>query len=222
MRASLLAAFALVAAGCGASPPVPARAVPVPAAAPPGPGSVATKKVLFFGDSLTAGKGVAAAEAFPAVVGRLLAARGIPIEVVNAGVSGDTTAGGRRRLAWSLKAAPDFAFVALGGNDGLRGVSPAVTERNLAAILERLAAAGVPAAIAGMKLPRSLGAAHRAAFEALYPRLETRFGVPRLAFLLEGVALDPALNLRDRVHPNPAGHRVIAAAVADFLAPLLR
>lgn len=195
--------------------------VPLLLLAAAAPARPAGPKVLFLGDSLTAGKGVARHEAFPAQVGELLAARGTPIEVANAGVSGDTTAGGLRRVAWALKAKPALALVALGANDGLRGVAPALTEANLDGILAALAEAGVPAALAGMQLPTNMGAEYREAFAALFPRVAARHDVPLLPFLLEGVAMDPALNQADRIHPNPAGHARIAARVADFLAPLL-
>jgi acyl-CoA thioesterase-1 len=183
--------------------------------------AAAPTRVLFLGDSLTAGKGVSRAQAFPALVGELLADAGMSIAVLNSGVSGDTTAGGRRRVKWALKGKPDLVFLALGANDGLRGVKPAVTEANLDAILEAFAAAGVPAVIAGMHMPTNMGEEYRQAYSAIFPRVAERHGIPLLPFLLEGVALQPELNQADRIHPNPAGHRRIAETVAGFLAPHL-
>lgn len=181
----------------------------------------AAPRVLFLGDSLTAGRGVARHQAFPAQVAELLAAQGKPIEVLNSGVSGDTTAGGRRRVKWALKGEPELVFLALGANDGLRGVAPEVTEANLDAILEAFEEAGVPVVMAGMRSPTNMGEQFGQAFAAVFPRVAARHRVPLLPFLLEGVAMQPELNQADRIHPNPEGHRRIAGAVAEFLAPHL-
>ena len=124
-------------------------------------------------------------------------------------------------MKWALKGRPDLVLVALGANDGLRGVSPAVTEANLDAILTAFAEAGVPALLAGMRLPTNMGEEFREAFEEIFPRVAARHEVPLLPFLLEGVAMQPELNQADRIHPNPAGHRRIAETVAPFLAPHL-
>lgn len=183
--------------------------------------AAAGTRVLFFGDSLTAGKGVGREAAFPARVGETLAEAGTPIEVLNSGKSGDTTSGGRRRVKWALKGKPDLVFLALGANDGLRGVKPAVTEANLDAMVEAFREAGVPVLLAGMHMPTNMGEDFREAFAAVFPRVAERHGVPLLPFLLEGVAMQPELNQADGIHPNAAGHRHIAETVAAFLAPHL-
>lgn len=177
--------------------------------------------VVFLGDSLTAGYGLAADKAYPAHVERLLAERGLPIAMLNAGVSGDTTAGGLARLDWLLRQEPAIVVVGLGANDGLRALSPAATEANLRAILERVQAAGAHAVLAGMRVPPNYGPDYVRDFEAVYPRLAAEHDVVFIPFLLAGVAADPALNLRDGIHPNAAGQRVVARTVADALAPLV-
>jgi acyl-CoA thioesterase-1 len=181
--------------------------------------------VLAFGDSLTAGLGVAPDEAWPALVERRLRREGLAYRVVNAGVSGDTTAGARRRVDWvlrSLPAPPRVVVVALGANDGLRGQPVEAVRENLVAIVERFEAAGARVVLAGMRLPPNYGAAYTRAFAAVYGEVARRTGVPLMPFLLDGVGGDAALNQADGIHPNAAGHRVIADRVWPHLAPLLR
>lgn len=189
-------------------------------AAPPADG--AGIRLAILGDSLTAGYGLAAADAFPVRLEAALRARGLAVTVLDAGVSGDTTAGGLARLDWLLADAPDRAMVALGGNDALRGLEPAETEANLAAIFAKLRAAGVPAMLVGMRAPPNLGAAYERAFNAVFPRLAARLGLPFYPFFLEGVAAAPGLNQADGLHPNAAGVSVmverIAPPVAEWLA----
>jgi len=175
--------------------------------------------VLCLGDSLTAGYGLSETEAWPARIQEALAARGVT--VLNAGRSGDTSAGGRQRLAWSLKAKPDVVIVALGGNDALRGLPATDLEANLMAIVRACQQAGARVLIAGMRAPTSLGAEYGRAFDAVYPRVAAATGAALLPFLLEGVALDPSLNLADGIHPNGEGHRRVAALVLPALTPLL-
>jgi len=177
--------------------------------------------VVFLGDSLTAGYGLDAEEAYPAHVERLLAARGLPVRVVNAGVSGDTSAGGRARVDWLLKLHPDLVVVELGGNDALRGQPLAATEENLRAIVERVRSAGSRVLLVGMRIPPSYGPEYASEFAALYPRLAREYDVPLLPFLLEGVAADPELNQPDGIHPNARGQEIVAGTVADALAPLV-
>jgi acyl-CoA thioesterase-1 len=170
-----------------------------------------------LGDSLTAGYGLAQADAFTPRLQAALRADGIDAVVHNAGVSGDTSAGGRARVSWALQGVPggrpDLVVVELGANDALRGIDPQATESNLAAILEALAKQGVPALLAGMKAPPNLGREYVAAFEAIFPGLAARFGVPLYPFFLEGVAANPRLNQADGIHPNAAGVDVIVAAI---------
>lgn len=165
--------------------------------------------VLAFGDSLTAGYGLAEADAFPVRLQAALAARGIAARVQNAGVSGDTTATGRARLDWALAAAPggrpDLVILELGANDGLQGLDPARTRANLAAMLESLAARDIPVLLAGMRAPPNLGRAYGAAFDGLYADLARRYGVPLYPFFLDGVAAEARLNQDDGIHPNAAG-----------------
>ena len=175
----------------------------------------------MLGDSITAGFGLAPEEGLVAQLRKRLGAAGIEAEVLDGGVSGDTAAGGRARLDWMLGDRPSHAVVALGGNDALRGLDPAQTEAALAAILDRLAAEGIPVLLAGMKAPRNLGRAYAAAFDSIYPRLAARYGAVFYPFLLEGAAADPALNQPDGIHPNAEGAAAIAARLAPYVARLL-
>lgn len=178
--------------------------------------------VVFLGDSLTAGLSLEEDQAFPAVAGELLAAEGLPVEVRNAGVSGDTSAGGLARLDWQLRQRPDFLFLCLGANDGLRGQPVAGIEANLREIIERSRAAGVDVVLAGIRMPPNYGPEYAEQFEAIYPRLAAAYDLPFVPFLLEGVAAEATLNLPDGIHPNPEGHRIIGRTVADALAPRIR
>lgn len=154
---------------------------------------------------MTAGYGLAEGDAFPAQLEAALRRLGYAVEVRNAGVSGDTTAGGRARLDWLLSDVPELAIVALGANDALRGLAPAQMEANLGAILARLRAAKVGTLLVGMRAPLNLGPAYVERFEAVFPRLAKAHGVPLVPFFLEGVAGRPELNLADGLHPNRAG-----------------
>jgi len=180
--------------------------------------SLHAETVVFLGDSITAGRGLEPEQAYPALVGARLPAAW---KTVNAGVSGDTSAGGLRRLDWVLKAKPDLVVIALGGNDGLRGLPVAELERNLRAIVGKVRAAGARAALIGMRMPANLGPDYRAAFDAVYPRLASELALPLLPFLLDGLALEPRYNQPDLVHPNAAGQELIATRVATWLTPLL-
>ena len=177
--------------------------------------------ILAFGDSLTAGFGLAEAEGFPAQLQAALVARGIAARVVDGGVSGDTSAGGLARLDWSLADKPDLVILELGANDALRGLDPAATRANLDAILARLKAAGVAVLIAGMRAPPNLGRDYAAAFDKLYPELAAKYGVPLYPFFLDGVALDPALNQSDGLHPTAQGADIIAGRVAPLVVRVL-
>jgi acyl-CoA thioesterase-1 len=177
--------------------------------------------VVFLGNSLTAGYGLSMAESYPVHAGRLLAERGLPVRIVNAGVSGDTSAGGLERLGWLLGQRPDIVMIELGGNDGLRGQPLEAIEANLNAVVERAQAAGANVILAGMRIPPSYGPQYVAGFEAIYPRVAREHGVALVPFLLEGVAADPELNLPDGIHPNARGQQIIAVTVADALAPMI-
>jgi len=177
--------------------------------------------VVFLGDSLSAGYELPADEAFPAVLGRRLASAGRAVRIVNAGVSGDTTAGGLARVDWVLRQNPDVFVLELGANDGLRGLDLAETEANLRAIAERARAAGARVLLCGMRLPPNYGAEYVEAFEAVFPRVAADLGLDLMPFLLEGVAGEPELNLADGIHPNAAGHAHLAERIHPFVEALL-
>ncbi len=185
------------------------------------PAAEAPVRILAFGDSLTAGYGLDAEDAFPARLERALRGRGIAARVLNAGVSGDTTAGGRTRLDWALALRPDAAIVELGANDGLRGLDPAETRANLDAILARLKRGGVAVLLAGMYAPRNLGREYAAEFDAVYPALAARHGVALYPFFLEGVAAAAALNQADGMHPNARGVAVIVRRILPHVVDLV-
>ncbi len=178
--------------------------------------------VVALGDSLTAGLGVAADEAFPARLEARLKTEGYAYRVVNAGVSGDTTAGGLRRVDWVLRARPEVVIVALGANDGLRGQDPRAMHGNLDEIVARLQAAGARVLLAGMRLPPNYGGDYAKEFEAVFPAVARRAKVALVPFLLDGVAGVPHLNQADGIHPTAAGQQAIADHLWPYLRPLLR
>ena len=184
-------------------------------------GARAERVIVALGDSLTAGLGVAADEAYPARLEARLAREGYGYRVVNAGVSGDTTAGGLRRVDWVLRAKPEIVIVALGANDGLRAQSPQAMRENLTAIVKRLQAAGARVLLVGMRLPPNYGAQYTKEFQAVFPEVARSTGVAFMPFLLDGVAADPRLNQPDGIHPTAAGQQVIADRLWPYLRPLL-
>ena len=190
-------------------------------AAAPASAACGETRITILGDSLTAGYGLTAADALPERLEAALRARGIAVEVVDAGVSGDTSAGGLARLDWLPGGAPDRVILALGANDGLRGLDPAAMAANLSAIVERLQAAGVPVLLAGMRAPPNLGPAYGRVFDAVFPELAARHGLAFYPFLLDGVAAEPALNQPDGLHPNPAGVAEMVARIAPLVASWL-
>lgn len=179
-----------------------------------------TKRVVILGDSITAGYGLDPNEAYPALLQRKIHAAALNYTVVNAGVSGDTTAGGLRRINWALgKEGADVIVIALGGNDGLRGISPAETEQNLAGIVEKTRAKNpqVKVVIAGMEMPANLGADFVARFKAVFPKVAAEKRAVLVPFLLEGVGGDEKLNQADRIHPTAEGQRLVARNVWKVL-----
>lgn len=180
---------------------------------------VAGTRVVVFGDSLSAGYGVEKNAAFPALLEQFARGKGHDLAVFNAGVSGDTSAGGLRRLDWSMRQPFDVFLLELGANDGLRGIDPRETQKNLQAIIDkvRLKNPTVVLIIAGMTLPPNLGPAYIRAFEAVYKQLAEQNEAILIPFLLEGVAGRPELNQSDGIHPNEEGHRRVAAHVLPFL-----
>ena len=170
-------------------------------------------KILALGTSLTQGFGLPPGTELTALLEARLKARHIDAKVINAGVSGDTTAGGLSRLDWSLSDHPDAAIVELGGNDALRGLPPEETEKNLSAILGRLKTQHIPVLLLGMMAPRNFGPEYAAQFDAIYPRLAKRFDTLFYPFVLNGVAMQAKLNRADGIHPNPEGEKVVAERI---------
>ncbi|WP_337996499.1 arylesterase [Oleispirillum naphthae] len=177
--------------------------------------------LVALGDSLTAGYGLPQDAAFPSVLARRLTDMGWQVEVRNAGVSGDTTAGGLARLDWALTPPPDAVILELGANDALRGLPPAEAKANLAAMLKKLKEKNVPALLAGMRAPRNLGAAYATEFDAIYPALAAEFGVPLYPFFLAGVAADPRYVQPDGLHPTREGVEIVVNAILPQVEELL-
>lgn len=186
------------------------------------PAQAAEIRLMMLGDSITAGYGLARAEALPARLEAALRAKGRAVRVIDAGVSGDTTAGGRARLDWALADNPHAVIVALGGNDGLRALEPRSSRANLAAILDALAAKRLPTMLTGMLAPPNLGAEYGREFAASFSDLaRERPGVVFYPFLLEGVAGDLSLNQPDGIHPNPAGVEEMVRRMLPYVDSLL-
>jgi acyl-CoA thioesterase-1 len=214
--------LALLVLGCGdrslPGPSRPATAVRPPVAAVP---ATSGPLVAFLGDSLTAGLGLSAEEAYPTLVGARLQAAGLPVRVLNAGVSGDTTAGGLRRLGWILGQHPRVIVVALGANDGLRGTPVEDIEGNLRAIVTQTRAAGAEPVLVGMQIPPNYGPDYAQRFADVFPRLARELKVPLVPFLLAGVGGISDLNQADGIHPTAAGQERVAANVVPVLRPLI-
>jgi acyl-CoA thioesterase-1 len=184
----------------------------------------ASKSVVFLGDSLTAGLGVQPGEAFPALVGDKIRAAGLPYQVENAGLSGDTSAGGLRRIDWILQRPIDLLVLELGANDGLRGLDLKSMKANLQAIIDKTKAKNpqVKIVLAGMQVPPNLGADYASGFQRVFDELARENNATLIPFLLEGVGGHRELNQQDLIHPSPAGHRIVADLVWRTLEPLLR
>lgn len=219
--------LAALAAGCDGKPADRSpsdRAVPVTPSRPSIPAaSDKTPRIIVLGDSLTAGLGLDVSDNFPSLIEKRLKENGFDYKVVNAGVSGDTSAGGLRRLEWALgEGDPRILVVALGGNDGLRGLPPPQLERNLETIIEHGQQRGLTVILAGMEAPPNYGPDYTAAFRKTYQDLARKYDVPLIPFLLQGVAGDPALNQPDGIHPNQRGARIVADTVWQALEPALK
>ena len=178
-------------------------------------------KIVVLGDSLTAGLGLAAGEAFPAKLDQALKAKGITVDIADAGVSGDTTSGGLARLDWSVPEGTDAVIVELGANDALRGVDPKVTRAALDSILRRLKARGIEVLLCGMMAPRNMGADYVRAFDSVFPELAAAHGVLFYPFFLDGVATQAKLNQGDGLHPNAAGVDLIVARILPKVEELI-
>ncbi|MHC4410835.1 MAG: arylesterase [Planctomycetota bacterium] len=207
----------LLLAACGSDPkPAPAPVPPqldIPADAP---------LVVFFGDSITAGIHLAEDDAFPALVQHALYEKGIKFRMINAGNSGETTAGGLRRIDWLLKQKPRIVVVELGGNDGLRGQSLDNVRTNLAGILDKIAKAGADSLLLGMRIPTSYGADYTEGFAGVYAALAKERGLALVPFFMEEIAGKEEFFLEDALHPNEEGYKLLARKVAPALEEMLR
>jgi acyl-CoA thioesterase-1 len=228
----LVAALALSILGCGgedrsasardpvAAPPQPPVAAPAPTASER-PEAAARPRIVFLGDSLTAGLGLGPDDSVPALIQRQLDEEEYAYEVVNAGVSGDTSAGGLSRLDWSLDGDVRVLVIELGANDGLRGLPVAAMKRNLSEIITRAQQRGIMVLLTGMEAPPNYGEAYTSEFRRAYRDLAREHDVAFMPFFLEGVAGIAALNQRDGIHPNPDGARLVARKLWASLEPLL-
>jgi acyl-CoA thioesterase I len=225
MRPSgILLSLTLILASCerdDAPAPTVEDATTTPAA-PATAAAARLPRIVFLGDSITAGYGVDAEQAFPALIRDGLAKEGLDVEIVNAGTSGDTTAGGLARLDWLLRQRPDVLVVGLGGNDGLRGQDVKSSEQNLRTIVTRAREAGARVLLLGMMMPPNYGPEYTKAFREIYSRVAKDLDVPLVPFLLEGVGGEADLNQRDGIHPTPQGHERVAANVLPHVRELLR
>jgi acyl-CoA thioesterase-1 len=179
------------------------------------------KKMILLGDSLTEGYGVAKEAAFPALLEKKIKAAGLGWTVINAGISGSTSASGPSRIKWQLKSKPDLVVLALGANDGLRGLDVKSMEKNLSETIELTQKENVRVILAGMQMPPNYGEKYTKDFAAVFPRVAKKYKIKEIPFLLEGVAADPKLNLPDGIHPNEKGHEVLAEAMFKALKDVL-
>ena len=220
----LLFAVAL-AIGCGSDSTTKSESEPArePASLPAAASAPDTRpQLVFLGDSLTAGLGLPPEEAYPSLIQQKVDADGLNYQVMNAGVSGDTSAGGLSRLDWALEGDVRVMVVALGGNDGLRGLPASELKQNLATIIERAQAKHIKVVLAGMEAPPNFGQDYIVQFHKVYPELAKQYGVPLVPFLLQGVAGIERLNQRDGIHPTAEGARTVADNVWTVLRPMLK
>jgi acyl-CoA thioesterase-1 len=178
-------------------------------------------EIVAFGDSLTAGLGLPASETFPARLQARLKDEGIDVKIVNAGVSGDTTTDGLARLDWALADKPDFVILALGANDALRGIDPKIVRENLDKMIDKIRASGAKILLLGMLAPSNWGADYEQAFDRIFPEVAKAHDVPLYPFFLDGVAMNPALNQPDGLHPNQRGVAVLVDRIAPLVAKMI-
>ncbi|QMW03032.1 arylesterase [Spirosoma foliorum] len=211
--------------GCGSSD-TKTTATTTTATQPESKSVATTKKqiVLFYGNSLTAGYGVEPSQAFPALVGQKIDSAGLNYTVVNAGLSGETTAGGKSRISWVMRQPVSVFVLELGGNDGLRGLPLSATRQNLQAIVDtvRLKSPQATIVLAGMQIPPNMGTSYSKEFRELFKELADKNKLILIPFLLEGVGGIPKLNQPDGIHPTPAGHKIVANTVWEVLRPVLK
>jgi acyl-CoA thioesterase-1 len=185
------------------------------------PAAARETTILAFGDSLTAGLGLPADEAFPARLQTKLRGQGLSVRVIDAGVSGDTTTGGLARLDWVLADKPDLVILELGANDALRGIDPQIVRANLEAMIDKIRASGAALLLAGMRAPSNWGADYQQGFDRIYPDLAQAHRVTLYPFFLEGVAMNPDLNQSDGKHPNTRGEGILVDRIAPYVARLI-
>ena len=223
MRTIIVLCVLGMVAGCSREPePAPKTSLQLEAGPATKPAMADSKpRIVFLGDSLTAGLGLSTDQSYPALIGKKLEERGYDFAIVNAGVSGDTSAGGLRRLDWSLEGDVRALVLALGANDGLRGLPTDDMKRNLEAVLERAKARHIPVVLAGMEAPPNYGPEYTRAFRAVYTELAKEYPVRFVPFLLLGVAGNASLNQGDGIHPNARGAEIVADLVWKELEPAL-
>lgn len=183
--------------------------------------SVEASTILFLGDSLTEGYQLSKEESFPSVIERKLSKTHKDLKVINGGVAGATSASGPKRMEWYKKTKIDIMVLALGSNDGLRGMKVSETEKNLSAVIEKAQSRGIKVILAGMKMPTNMGETYRQEFEKVFPKIAAKYKIRLIPFLLDGVGGNPKLNLPDGIHPNAKGYEVIAQNVLKELGPEL-
>src|SRR5262245_42573784 len=228
MRLAWPIVVVLLASACGSSDDSRGREAAAPAPAPPAaektaaaPATPSVPRIVILGDSLTAGLGLPVDQSYPALLQQRLKAEGSDYQVVNAGVSGDTSAGGLSRLDWALDGDVRVLIVALGGNDGLRGLPPSQLEENLSQISTRAQKRDIKVILAGMEAPPNYGRDYIVGFHQVYPALAKEYHVALVPFLLDGVAGQEALNQRDGIHPSAEGARIVADNVWKVLKPVV-
>lgn len=209
-RLLLYLLFILVLSGCEAQEK-PSGATPQP------PARVYEGTIIALGDSLTAGRGVAEGEAYPAVLEAILQQGGYNWQVINAGISGETSSGALTRIEWIIAQKPDIVILETGANDGMRGIPVRVVRENISQAVQLLKAANIEVVLAGMQMLQNLGPEYTKQFKAVYPDVAEKHGVILIPFFLEQVAGTPSLNLPDFIHPNPEGHRIVAQTVYPFV-----
>lgn len=209
---------------CGSQTQQDTKAVSQPVTSAQSPSEGAQQRMIFFGNSLTAGYQLDPADAFPALIADRLDSLGYSYEVVNAGVSGETSSGGLERVDWVISKGVDVFILELGANDGLRGIPTEETRTNLTGIIAKVRAQNPKAKIilAGMLVPPNMGEDYSKAFGSIYPDLAEQLDVALIPFLLEGVAGDPELNLADGIHPTPEGHQLVMETIWQVLKEVIQ
>ncbi|MEE4357698.1 MAG: arylesterase [Desulfococcaceae bacterium] len=178
--------------------------------------------IAAVGDSLTEGYGVEEEEAWPALLEKKLHDKGFPFQVINAGISGETSSGTLSRISWIMNLNPDIVILETGANDGLRGIEPSLTRKNIDESVRLLQQKGVTVVLAGMKMVRNLGSEYTQEFAGIYPAVAGKYGIPLIPFFLEGVAGEPALNQADGIHPTAEGYKIISETVCDYALKAIR